>query len=136
MMQKKLVLFLLLLVVGCSNDKVELNQQLINNGYELVEEGNLIKQADNNTSYLIYFLSNHKFFRISENDLYYFYFFENDWASVLNCSYDFSNQKVIEGTICSDEEIEKLKEVKEKFNKELEDNNITVDVLINEMNKY
>ncbi len=133
MKKKKIILIIMiLLLVGCGkgNNNLTATEKLKENKYELVNDGNYLKEIDDNNSYFINLLEDIKYFIINENNLYQIYFFEDDWGSIGSCDYNFKNKEALYGTTCSDEEIDKLNELKKKFNKELQTIDITIEDLV------
>lgn len=133
MKNKKLILIIMiLLLVGCGkSNNLTADEKLKQNKYELVNDGNYLKEIDDNNSYFINLLEDIKYFIINENNIYQIYFFEDDWGSLGNCDYNFKNKQALYGTTCSDEEIDKLNQLKKKFNKELQTIDITIEDLVN-----
>lgn len=138
---KKLIILaaFFILVVGCNKETqkeevTSIHDAIINNGYDMLDTGfyfKVISSEDNvEDSYAFSVQATPKFFRLMENDLTIFYFFEEDWGSIGGCDYSLKDEKSLYGTECSAEDITKIKDARQFFEDELEKMDITTEDLL------
>ncbi len=132
-MKKYIILLITFFIItGCSKAPRTLDEKFLKNGYQNFE-GNYSKKLNEVDYFLFDLTSPIKSFTYEENGINMNYFFQNEWAWVNNCSFDFKENKAKEGSECSKDDIEQLTKLRGLFEAELKNVKITVKDLIGEM---
>ncbi|MDD4547691.1 MAG: hypothetical protein PHI05_03010 [Bacilli bacterium] len=113
-------------------EKLTVKEKFEKHDYSYVNDGDYIKNLNTTDYYLFNLNSLVPYFTIEINGQYEMYFFQNDWANIENCEYDFKKKKERDDTSCSDDQIEKLTLLKTNFNEELQKIKIDTDDLLKE----
>lgn len=127
-----LFLSLMFITVGCigKNQKLTIHDKLIKNGYEMLEENEYKKELNEDEYYYINISTEIKYFIHYFNDDFQAYFFEQDWANVKLCEYNFKTSEAMNNADCSEEEIKEATNLKKLFNNEIDTMKITIPELI------
>ncbi|MFA5603453.1 MAG: hypothetical protein WDA12_01180 [Bacilli bacterium] len=134
-----IVIFILLLTSGLifyksytekQYEKLTVKEKFEKHDYSYVNDGDYIKKLNATDYYLFNLNSLVPYFTVEVNGQYELYFFQNDWANIKNCEYDFKKNKERDDTVCSENQIEKLTSLKTIFNDELKNIKITIDDLL------
>lgn len=139
-----MIIFILLLTSGLifyksytekQYEKLTVKEKFEKHDYSYVNDGDYIKNLNATDYYLFNLNSLVPYFTIEINGQYELYFFQNDWANIENCEYDFKKNKERDDTICSVEQIEKLTSLRTTFNDELKKIKIDINDLLKENNE-
>ncbi len=123
---KKYLILLFLLLSACNKKELTLNEKFFKNNYKNYE-GDYLKNLNETDYYLFSLTDKVKSFSYELLGTPKYYFFQNNWAYINECSYNFNDNTKDN---CSEEEINELLKLKEIFNNELKKLKITKNELL------